>query len=155
MKDLYFILFCTLVTTSTMAQQNTVATGGDANGSNGSVSFSVGQIDYTNASGSDGSSHEGVQQPFEFYDQDAGLQELNANATLFPNPTNEFVTLSVDFVPDATNYELIDVNGKIIQSGEVVSKETSLDMRSLATGTYLLNLYQSQKAIAAIKIVKN
>jgi hypothetical protein len=65
------------------------------------------------------------------------------------------VTLSVDFVPDATNYELIDVNGKIIQSGEVVSKETSLDMRSLATGTYLLNLYQSQKAIAAIKIVKN
>jgi len=38
-----------------IAQKNTIPTGGDANGTGGPASFSVGQIDYINNSGTNGS----------------------------------------------------------------------------------------------------
>jgi hypothetical protein len=62
MKHFFSILFfLTLWSPQTVAQQNTVASGGDYNGSNGTVSFSIGQIDYlniTNANGND------ISKPF-------------------------------------------------------------------------------------------
>jgi hypothetical protein len=47
------------------AQNNTVSAGGDAEGSNGSISFTVGQVVYTSAEGSNGSINQGVQQPYD------------------------------------------------------------------------------------------
>lgn len=143
--------FCIL---PVLSQQNIVASGGDASGSNGSVSFTIGQIDYSNSSGSNGSTNEGVQQPFEFFDADASLQELGLNAHLYPNPTNEFVILQFENVPKETKYQLIDANGKLLTSGFILSEETNIAMLDYATGIYHLQLTQANKT-TSIKIVKN
>lgn len=145
----------TLALTPLMAQQNTVATGGDASGSNGSVSYSVGQIDYSSPSGTNGSTNEGVQQPFEFYDPDAGIPFESVNVLLYPNPTNDAVILQMNTFSQGTKYILSDAKGKIIQNGIVEFEETHLDMQNLSTGVYQLQIQNTTEIISTIKIVKN
>jgi hypothetical protein len=49
-----------------LAMQNTIpAAGGNAKGSGGSASFTVGQIFYTKLSGTNGTVIQGIQQPYE------------------------------------------------------------------------------------------
>lgn len=137
------------------SQQNTVTTGGDASGTNGSVSFSVGQIDYVNTSGTNGNSNEGVQQPFEFFDPDSGVPFHSEIVQLFPNPTNDFVILQMTTFHPESKYAMYDASGKLVMEGNIHSEETQLDMRSLSRGMYQLQLSNSTETISTIKIVKN
>ena len=57
------VLLLGLGLTGLQAQESVNATGGDASGSGGSVSYSVGQITYQTHTGINGSVAEGVQQP--------------------------------------------------------------------------------------------
>lgn len=60
------------------AQSNIVAGGGDASGSTGSVSYSIGQIDFQYRSSADYSVSEGVQQTYSFkaiQEQQAMIEE--------------------------------------------------------------------------------
>ena len=59
------ILLLGLGLTGLQAQESVNATGGNALGSGGSVSYSVGQLTYQTHVGTNGSVAEGVQQPFE------------------------------------------------------------------------------------------
>jgi hypothetical protein len=59
------------------AQTATVSAGGNAIGTGGSVSYSVGQIAYTNNSNSNGSVAQGVQYPYEIQ---LSLQNLKPSA---------------------------------------------------------------------------
>ena len=47
------------------AQSGTITSGGDAAGSGGSVSFSIGQLDYTSISSAEGTVSQGLQHPYE------------------------------------------------------------------------------------------
>ena len=59
------VLLLGLGLTGVQAQTSVNATGGDASGGGGSVSYSVGQVVYTTHTGTSGSVAEGVQQPYE------------------------------------------------------------------------------------------
>jgi hypothetical protein len=61
---LLFLLFGFLIPKA-HSQSAIVVAGGDATGTGGKVSYSVGQIAFTYASGTNGSVTQGVQQPFE------------------------------------------------------------------------------------------
>ncbi|MBT3920140.1 MAG: hypothetical protein HOF24_07130, partial [Flavobacteriaceae bacterium] len=59
------ILFCLLITVEfTFAQSALTASGGEAVGAGGSLSYTIGQVDYIQASGSGGTASQGVQQAF-------------------------------------------------------------------------------------------
>ena len=47
------------------AQESPTAAGGEATGTGGTSSYSVGQVVYTTATGTNGSLAQGVQQPYE------------------------------------------------------------------------------------------
>ena len=64
-EHIIIILLIILSSFRIMAQQAINASGANATGSGGSVSYSVGQVLYTTNSGSNGSSAQGVQQPYE------------------------------------------------------------------------------------------
>ena len=155
MKKLLLSGAFTLVLAPLFAQQNTVTTGGDASGSNGSVSFSVGQIDYSNATGSNGSVNQGVQQPYEFFDPDSGLPFISTYIQLFPNPTNEYVILQISEFGEGTSYSIYDSKGRIVEKGNVISEETKLDLSQLSQGVYHLHLTMNSNTFSTIKIVKN
>lgn len=138
------------------AQSNTVAAGGTASGTGGTATFTVGQVDYVNSSGTNGNLNQGVQQPFEFFQVDAGIEESNlVSVTLYPNPTSEFVIVEIETMLNDVNYLLYDMNGKLILSGKIENNETKLDMRPLSSGEYHLSILNSNTTIESIKIIKH
>ncbi|MFT6500035.1 MAG: hypothetical protein ACJASQ_000142 [Crocinitomicaceae bacterium] len=145
---------CSCFSLISLAQQNSVSSGGEASGTGGTVSYSVGQIDYNNSQGSNGSINQGVQQPYEFYE--LGIKEaFFVNVSLFPNPTNEFIILQFESFTNDLSYALYDLNGKIVVRGIVETAETQIDMRALATGQYNLAIKNATNNIQSIKIIKN
>jgi hypothetical protein len=139
-------------------QEITTTTGGNASGSGGSVSYTVGQIAYSTQTGTTGSATEGVQQPFEIYIV-AGLTE-GANISLvmstYPNPANEYVILKVENIQtEKLTYVLYDLNGKQLDIKNVESSETTIATSHLAVSTYFLKVFQNNKELKTFKIIKN
>ena len=150
-KTTLSILFCS-VTFLGLSQQNTLTSGGNANGTNGSVSYSVGQIDYSNAQGANGSINQGVQQVYEFH---VGVgEELTMDVALFPNPTNEFVILQFENFTNTLKYTLSDMSGKIVAKDNIEAEEIQIDMRQHAAGSYNLTI-SNDKNHQTIKIIKH
>ncbi len=64
MKYFIYITLLLLVFFTSKAQNSVVSGGGEATGSGGTMSFSIGQIDYIEAKGTGGTMSQGVQQQF-------------------------------------------------------------------------------------------
>ena len=89
------LLTFTFFLSTVSAQESVNATGGDASGSGGSASYSVGQVVYTTNVGTNGSVSQGVQQPYEISVVTA-IEEakgINLTVTAYPNPTTDYLSL--------------------------------------------------------------
>jgi hypothetical protein len=144
--------------TLTFGQKSLNAAGGDIQSSAGSVSYTIGQIDYTSSSGPDGSVNRGVQQPFEFFT--VGIDdypEIVLSCRVFPNPTADFITLSMDDFDNLPNFSwvLFDFSGKTISENTVSAKETQIFMNHLTPGSYLLRVATQKNTIKTFKIIKH
>jgi hypothetical protein len=141
---------------ATFAQQSVNASGGNATGSGGTVSYSVGQIDYKSYVGTNGSSNEGVQQPFEFYT--VGIFETFASyeVSLFPNPSSSFINLSIAnwTSDDQVSFQLCDLNGKVLSAQVVNDKVTVIDVQHLADANYFLNVLVNGEFARTFKLIK-
>lgn len=149
--SIFFALF------SASAQQAAVASGGDATGSNGSSSYSIGQVAYINAIGTNGSINQGVQQPFEIFTLgDDEFPEIQLMMSVYPNPTASFVTLTLqNYSLENVRFELFDLNGRLIQSQSITTSDTQIAMEHLASAVYLLNVMEQNKVLKTFKIIKN
>ncbi|MES2286875.1 MAG: T9SS type A sorting domain-containing protein [Bacteroidota bacterium] len=140
-----------------VAQENTDASGGVAFGAGTSVSYSIGQIDYETATGTGGNITEGLQQPYEIMIL-SGIEENDINLTfsLFPNPTSDFVVLSVQNANTVNmTYAIFNIEGKLIEKREVNSSQTTIAMNDLANGAYLIKVLRKSTEIKIFKIIKN
>ncbi|HNU59750.1 MAG TPA: T9SS type A sorting domain-containing protein [Aquaticitalea sp.] len=144
--------------TGLQAQESVTATGGNASGSGGSVSYSVGQVVYTTSTGANGSVAQGVQQPYEISVVTA-IEEakgINLSVSVYPNPTTDYLTLEVkDFELSTLHFQLYDMNGKLLQSEKISGSQTSITMGNLVSATYFVKVIQSNKEIKTFKIIKN
>jgi hypothetical protein len=139
------------------AQQSPVASGGNAAGSGGSVSFSVGQIAYTTAFGSTGSVSQGVQQPYEIFTLGVDdFPNISLTMAVYPNPTTSWVNLKIEnFTEENLEYQLYDLQGKLISNRKITQDVTQIDMSNLATAIYFLKIFNSNAPIKTFKIIKN
>lgn len=157
MKHILFLISL-FISVLSYGQRDNVASGGDATGSGGSASYSIGQVAYESASGTNGKITQGVQQPFEIFVV-LSTPELGASfsATLFPNPAATTVILSLDYVKEGANlvFELTDVTGKIIRNGRINSDETIIDVEGFAEACYFLNVLVGNKRVKTFKLLKN
>jgi hypothetical protein len=144
--------------TGLQAQEAIPASGGDASGSGGSVSYSVGQVVYNTNTGTSGSVAQGVQQPYEI-SVVSGIEEATSISLIcsaYPNPATDFLTLKVEnFNKADLSYQLFDVDGKRIENKIIEGNETSIIMSNLAPSTYFLKVIQNNKEVKTFKIVKN
>lgn len=137
------------------AQQNTDASGGNAYGTGGSASFSIGQVDYITASDSSGNTTQGLQQSYEILII-KGIEEIDINLTLYPNPAADFVVLSVwDSNIQNMTYLLYDMQGKLIESKKLNSNQTSISMADLANDIYFIKVLDNDSELKVFKIIKN
>jgi len=158
MKQKMVPVFCFLgwMATDLNAQSNIVATGRSASGSGGSVSYSIGQIDYTAQKGTGGSLNEGVEQPFEIY-LTAVQNENNAevNALVYPNPTSNNIELSLNNINnEILFYGIYDMNGRIIEKSLVRGNSAKINMASQPNGIYYLQVYSETRMIKTFQINK-
>jgi hypothetical protein len=139
------------------AQESPTAAGGDATGAGGSSSYSVGQVVYTTATGTNGSVAQGVQQPYEI-SVTTGVKEttINLEMNVYPNPTTNYLTLKVDdFELSTLNFQLIDLQGKIIENKKVTASSTTIKMEALPKAIYFLNVTKGNQLIKTFKVIKN
>ena len=139
------------------AQETVPATGGDATGAGGSSSYTVGQVVYTTDTGSNGSVAQGVQQPYEI-STSVGIEvtAINLELVAYPNPTNNALTLNIgNYNNEKLTYQLYDMQGKLLDSKQVVNSSTTIGMQDLPVSTYLLNVLDNNALIKTFRIVKN
>ena len=150
------LLFFTFSLSTVSAQESVNATGGDASGSGGSASYSVGQMVYTTNTGTSGSVAPGVQQPFEISIV-TGIEEAEAiMLSAYPNPTINYLTLSIgEFDVSNLSYQLYDMQGKLLQKEKLTGTVTQIDMSSYVPSAYFVKVIQDNREIKTFKIIKN
>ena len=137
------------------AQKSANTSGGDATGTGGTVSYSIGQVAYTSQSGSNGNINQGVQQPFEIYSVGVEEIDLNINLNAFPNPISELLNLQFDeYGNHNATIQLFDQAGKILHKEQISNTTTTLDLSQYVSGLYLLNILSDKKIIKTFKIIK-
>jgi len=155
LKFIYLIPFTGLFFSSS-AQQNTVSSGGEATGSGGTASYSTGQTDYITTSGSGGTTTQGVQQPYEIFIA-TGVEETGIvlQASVFPNPAENHIILTVENPESEMNFYLYDNNGKLVKQEKIISKQTKIVLTEISNGIYFLRINNNEKEIKSFKIIKN
>ena len=142
------------------AQETLPASGGNALGSGGSVSYSIGQVFYTANTDGNGSVAQGVQQPYEVtvatgFDD---IKWINLECSVYPNPTTNYLTLKIDASAKVSiqslSYKLYNMNAKLIRFGKLESSETQINMVDLVPESYLLEVINRNKIEKSFKIIK-
>lgn len=141
------------------AQIAVSAAGGNATGTGGSASYTIGQVTYTNFSGEGGSVSLGVQQPNLFLSVGIHEAEITLSASVFPNPANATTSLKLEgdnasSVEDGLTYSLYDINGKMIVQQPIQSSLTTIPMDKLTEGVYILQVRRQNAEIKSFKVFK-
>jgi hypothetical protein len=150
------LLIFGVFTSTAQAQQSINAAGGDAQGSGGSVSYTIGQIDYTCYEGLGGTVNQGVQQLNELSEYlEINFPEIKLEMVIYPNPTTDLVNLKIE--NDKTeylSYALFDMQGRQVATNTITQNETQIQMKHLASAIYLLSVFDKNKLLKTFKIIK-
>lgn len=155
-KTMTSVAFLLLGLGGLQAQESANTSGGDATGSGGTVAYSVGQVVYTTNSGTSGTVSQGVQQAYEIFTLGIKEPELNISLSVFPNPTADNLTLQIsDYNNEKLSYQLFDMQGKLVNNGQVTAQQTHINTASLPAATYFINVVnQENKQVQSFKIIK-
>lgn len=140
------------------AQESINASGGNAAGSGGTVSYSLGQVVYTTHTGSGGLVAQGVQLPYEIavvtaIDDAEGIQ---ISASVYPNPTTDHLILSIsEFDISNLVYQLYDMNGRLLQNGVVTGNKTTIYMSDFVPASYFVKVMQGTNEVKTFKVIKH
>lgn len=139
------------------AQDAVLALGGDAVGSGGTVSYSIGQVAYTSIDNINGTVNQGVQLPFEFFTLGINdFHDITLSLIVYPNPTSEFIKLKAETDKfENLNYYLCDFSGKQLLHQKINSWETSIPMGNFPSAIYFLKVNDNNKELKIFKIIKN
>ena len=149
---LFLIGICIL-----QAQEVVTTSGGNASGTGGSVSYTLGQITYKTNTGSSGSVAQGVQQPYEI-SVVTGVEDadITLEMVVYPNPVTDVLRLKIgDTELQNFKYQLYDMNGSIYQDKKIESNETDIIMSNNTSGAYFLKITKGSKLVKIFKIIKN
>lgn len=158
-RKIFAFVILSVITFSLFAQSAVVPTGGTANGSGGTVTYTVGQIADQKVEGGSRYIIEGVQQPYEI--QVVGINSypgINLSAVVYPNPTANKVVLSIrdyEIPSSGLTLQLYDLNGKHLKTMIIKDADTEIDFSGYAAATYQLRIVNDKQLLKTFKVVKN
>lgn len=156
-KAITSVAFLLLGLGGLQAQESPTASGGEATGTGGTANYSVGQVVSTTNTGTNGSVAQGVQQPYEI-STTVGVNEttINLELSVYPNPTTNYLQLKIeDFELSTLNFQLIDLQGKVIENKKVTATTSTINMETLPKAIYFLNISDNNQIVKTFKIIKN
>jgi hypothetical protein len=130
-----------------------LSSGGDLGG----TSYSIGQLFFEVIQAGDASITPGVQQAYEIFTVSIKETELNISVRLFPNPTTDVITIAIsEYLENNLQYRLIDIHGKVLQTGQIVGEQSQLQLSGFPSSTYFLQIIDPiQKKLKSFRILKN
>ncbi len=154
--NVLIVLFSAI--TNMAAQEALPAAGGEATGTDGSASYTIGQTVYKTIEGTNGNSAvEGVQQPYEISIVTAieNTKDIILEFYAYPNPTSGILKLRTND-RDLRNisYRLFDMNGKLLKTDEIKGSETLINMQNLVPSVYFIKVTENDRMIKTFKIIK-
>ncbi|MBK9177650.1 MAG: T9SS type A sorting domain-containing protein [Flavobacteriales bacterium] len=142
---------------SALAQRATLPAGHDATGAGGTISYSMGQVDYRFTSNGNGSVVQGVQQPYEWLVL-AVNEPLGGGftAALQPNPANDQVTIAIAGTTTLPlSYELRDAQGRLLREGPITSTSISVSLNGLPSAIYLVHVLEDARPLTTFQLIKH
>jgi hypothetical protein len=157
MRKILTLIVISFLSYCTYAQETISTAGGNATGSGGNVSYTIGQLVYTTNSGSNGSISQGVQQPYEIsvvssIEDSEGIELM---VSVYPNPTQDILTLSTEnFEQKNMLYQLYSISGNLLETKQINNSETRIYLQDYNPSIYFLKLINNDKEIKTFKIIK-
>lgn len=150
------LTICLLLFSGNFVAQNSInSAGGDASSIDGSISYTIGQVDFSNYSNASGEINLGVQQPFEILLLSTHEYAQKWNVDVFPNPTADKVFVRMEeHTFGKIKYELFDASGRLLLSGGVEETVQVIQMDNFSPATYLLKLSSDQSVLKTFRLVK-
>ena len=156
MKKTLVSIVSFLCALTVFGQQSVNTSGGNVTNSNGSVSYSIGQVAYGSVSNTNGSVSQGVQQAYQISTLNFEEQVFNFSLSAYPNPTADNLTLRVgNYRQESLMYRVLDTEGKLVSEANVQGQETVIEMHQLSTATYFVEVHHEGKKVQSFKIIKN
>ena len=153
-KSIASVAFLLLGLGVLQAQESPIASGGEATGTGGTSSYSVGQVAYTTATGAGGNVVQGIQQPIEVSTiLDISKTAIHLEMTAYPNPTVNQLNLEVEEFENL-NFQLLDTKGVFLKNGALTGSNTSIEVENLDQAVYFLHVMNTNGVIKTFKIVK-
>lgn len=85
-----------------------------------------------------------------------GIEKLKDNEIeLFPNPTKEFLNIKIDGYNLIDRISILDLQGRVLLSKSINSKENTIDVSILKDGLYFIKAESGKKAIRSKFIKKS
>lgn len=156
MKKILFILAVVtgLVGNTQTIEREVVASSGDFYSNNSAeLSVTIGEPVTETAIGTTNQLTQGFHQTnvlitsITNYSSDLELQ-------LFPNPSANYITIRMPKLIEELNYSILDLKGKIIVDGQLISKETRLNVKNYPVGVYFITITNKQQQLKSYKLVK-
>lgn len=138
-----------------------VASGEDASGGSGSVTYSIGQVFYTDMGEFVYNVSQGIQQGelnYTTLSSEENPIEPKTEIFIFPNPTTEYININMQGYQsdiERSSYLLYDLQGRLIKQDKVMQSETQINVTDLRAAIYLLQVRSDTKILKTFKIVKN
>jgi hypothetical protein len=159
LKALLLPLFSFIVL-SASSQVAIPVSGGNASGSNGSLSYSIGQAIYQVFDSSSGYLSQGVQQPYEIVlvTGTRDLPGIRLEVSAYPNPAVDYLILNTGAsgIDEFRNleYRLSDMNGRLLHSQVINDHQTTIAMGHLVPAMYFVKVISENQEIKTFKIIK-
>lgn len=138
------------------AQRSPVAAGGSVAGSNGSVSYSIGQPVCTTLSNDKGIVSQGVQQVY-IDDTGTGINSelIDVAFSAYPNPTSDLLQLTVPAAGTSDySYRLYNLKGDFLKAQRLNASKTTISLADYTPGVYLLKIFNKKSLVKSYKIIK-
>jgi hypothetical protein len=157
MQKSFSIVLLFIVSNFAQAQESVNSIGGVDAGTGGTVSFSVGQMVYTTDSKEGGAVVQGIQRPYRITTTDIKKLDNSILFKAYPNPSSDYLFLEMNaYRNEKLNYQLFDMQGKLIMTNPIEIPKTQINMRGLAVGAYVIHIYNTNnQPIQTIQIIKD
>lgn len=148
------MLILTITGLYSHAQSGFVSSGGDYNGTGGTVNASVGQVSYSSNAAANGNSNEGIQQPIEIYRYTGISEEEVFSISLYPNPSVDFVYIEQDNARENLTAKIMDSQGKQVKLVQIQDELTQINIESLSNATYIISIYSDTLLLTSHQFIK-
>ena len=142
-----FVLICT---TNSFGQELFVISGGGGYAENASysMSYTVGETVIATATTSSFHITQGFQQPDVAVLSVEEVQKIDIS--VYPNPARDVLNITTS---ENTRLSVYDMQGKLVQTLDIFSSQTSIDVSNLSRGTYTLVFEANGTLANRMKIV--